>query len=246
MWSPGGAAQAIVSVAGEVASPTERHALPTDRRFIMAREVNNLKTQTRTEFGKGSARRARREGQVPAVLYGHHTEPRHLLLNALEFAAVLRAHGTNSLLTLDIEGEEQLALPKQIDVHPLTRIIEHTDLLVVRKGEKVVVEIALTLVGDSAPGTLVTQDANSIEIEADATELPEGFDVSVAGAAAGLQITAADIELPAGCTLVSDPEMLIVNILEAPSEADLEAGEDEGVAASIEQAQAADKASSAE
>jgi large subunit ribosomal protein L25 len=192
----------------------------------MARDVNNLKTQTRTEFGKGSARRARREGQVPAVLYGHHTEPRHLLLDALEFAAVLRRHGSNSLLTLDIEGEEQLALPKQIDVHPLTRVIEHTDLLVVRKGEKVVVEVPLTLVGEAAPGTLVTQDATVIEIEADATELPEGFDVSVEDAAAGLQITAADIELPAGTTLISDPEMLVVNVIEAPSEADLEAEEE--------------------
>ncbi|MFN7244580.1 MAG: 50S ribosomal protein L25/general stress protein Ctc, partial [Dietzia cercidiphylli] len=134
----------------------------------MAKEINNLKTTIRTEFGKGSARRARREGQVPAVLYGHHTEPRHLLLNTLEFAAVLRAHGTNSLLTLDIEGEEQLALPKQIDVHPLTRVIEHTDLLVVRKGEKVTVEVSVTVVGDAAPGTLVTQDASYVEIEADA------------------------------------------------------------------------------
>ena len=212
----------------------------------MAREINNLTTQIRSEFGKGSARRARREGLVPAVLYGHHTEPRHLLLNSLEFSAVLRAHGTNSLLTLDIEGEEQLARPKQIDVHPLTRVIEHTDLLVVRKGEKVVVEISLTLTGDSAPGTLITQDANYIEIEADATNLPEDFEISVEDAAAGVRITAADVTLPAGVTLVSDPEMLIVNVIEAPSEADLEAGEDEDVAGSIEEAQAADKAESAE
>ncbi|MBB1009469.1 50S ribosomal protein L25/general stress protein Ctc, partial [Dietzia sp. SLG510A3-3B2-2] len=145
----------------------------------MAKEINNLKTSTRTEFGKGSARRARREGKVPAVLYGHHTEPRHLLLDALEFAAVLRAHGTNSLLTLDIEGEEQLALPKQIDVHPLTRIIEHTDLLVVRKGEKVVVEVYVVLEGEAAPGTLVTTDADYIEIEVEATDIPEEFTLSV-------------------------------------------------------------------
>ena len=192
----------------------------------MAKEINNLKTIARTEFGKGSARRARREGQVPAVLYGHHTEPRHLLLNALEFAAVLRNHGTNSLLTLDIEGEEQLALPKQIDVHPLTRVIEHTDLLVVRKGEKVTVEVPLTLVGEAAPGTLVTQDATVVEIEADATLLPEGFDVSVEGVEAGVQITAADIKLPSGSTLISDPEMLIANIIEAPSASDLESEEE--------------------
>ncbi|MEH6819324.1 50S ribosomal protein L25/general stress protein Ctc [Dietzia psychralcaliphila] len=210
----------------------------------MAKEINNLKTVIRTEFGKGSARRARREGQVPAVLYGHHTEPRHLLLNSLEFAAVLRAHGTNSLLTLDIEGEEQLALPKQIDVHPLTRIIEHTDLLVVRKGEKVTVEVSVTVVGDASPGTLVTQDASYVEIEADATLLPEGLEVSVEDAEAGLQITAADIDLPAGSTLISDPETLIVNVIEAPSEADLEAEEEaapQGEAAE-DAAQAAEEA----
>ncbi|AVZ41233.1 MULTISPECIES: 50S ribosomal protein L25/general stress protein Ctc [unclassified Dietzia] len=193
----------------------------------MAKEINNLKTSIRTEFGKGSARRARRAGQVPAVLYGHHTEPRHLLLDTLEFAAVLRAHGTNSLLTLDIEGEEQLALPKQIDVHPLTRIIEHTDLLVVRKGEKVTVEIPVALTGDAAPGTLVTQDADVIEVEVDATEIPEGFEISVEDAEAGTQITASEITLPSGATLVSDPELLIVNIIEAPSESDLEAEEEE-------------------
>ena len=192
----------------------------------MAKEINNLKTITRTEFGKGSARRARREGQVPAVLYGHHTEPRHLLLNALEFAAVLRAHGTNSLLTLDVEGEEQLALPKQIDVHPLTRVIQHTDLLVVKRGEKVVVEVTVTVTGDAAPGTLVTTDADTIEVEADATNLPEDFEISVEDAVAGTQITAADITLPAGTTLISDPETLIVNIIEAPSESDLESEEE--------------------
>lgn len=192
----------------------------------MAKEINNLKTTLRSEFGKGAARRARREGQVPAVLYGHNTEPRHLLLDTLEFAAVLRAHGVNSLLTLDIEGEEQLALPKQIDVHPLTRVIEHTDLLVVRKGEKVTVEVYISVVGESAPGTLVTQDASYVEIEADATDLPEEVEVSVEDVEAGVQITAADIKLPSGSTLISDPETLIVNIIEAPSEADLESDEE--------------------
>ncbi|KAA0919226.1 50S ribosomal protein L25/general stress protein Ctc [Dietzia sp. ANT_WB102] len=191
----------------------------------MAKEINNLKTITRTEFGKGSARRARREGQVPAVLYGHHTEPRHLLLNALDFAAVLRNHGTNSLLTLEVDGKEQLALPKQIDVHPLTRVIEHTDLLVVKKGEKVVVEIAILVVGEAAPGTLVTTDADFIEIEVEATDIPEDFELSVAGVEAGTQFTAADITLPSGATLISDPETLLVNVIEAPTGDDL--GDDE-------------------
>ena len=190
-------------------------------------EQNKITAAVRSEFGKGSARRARREGQVPAVLYGHKTEPRHLLLGALDFAAILRYSGTNALLTLDIEGEEQLALPKQIDVHPLTRIIEHTDLLVVRKGEKVVVEIAIIFTGEAAPGTLVTTDADVIEIEVEATNIPEEFELSLQGVEAGTQFTAADIELPASASLVSDPEMLLVNVIEAPTEADLESDEEE-------------------
>ena len=190
-------------------------------------DKNALTAAVRTEFGKGSARRARREGQVPAVLYGHKTEPRHLLLGALEFAAILRYAGTNALLTLDIEGEEQLALPKQIDVHPLTRIIEHTDLLVVKKGEKVIVEIAVLVTGEAAPGTLVTSDADYIEVEVEATNIPEEFELSIAGVEAGTQFTAADVTLPAGAALISDPETLLVNFLEAPTEADLESDEEE-------------------
>ena len=144
-----------------------------------------------------------------------------------EFAAILRHSGTNALLTLDIDGEEQLALPKQIDVHPLTRIIEHTDLLVVRKGEKVTVEITVSVTGEAAPGTLVTNDADVIEVEVEATHIPEGFEVSIEGAEIGTQITAADVKLPAGATLVSDPETLLVNVIEAPTEADLESEEEE-------------------
>lgn len=187
---------------------------------------NKIAATVRTEFGKGASRRARRDFKVPAVLYGHNTEPRHLLLGSLEFAAILRRDGVNALLTLDIEGEEQLALPKQIDVHPLTRVIEHTDLLVVRKGEKVVVEIYVHVTGEAAPGTLVTNDADYVEIEVAATDIPEDFEVSVQGAEAGTQITAADIELPSGATLVSDPELLLVNVIEAPTGSDLESDEE--------------------
>lgn len=190
-------------------------------------ETNKLTAAVRTEFGKGASRRARRNWQVPAVLYGHHTEPRHLLLGSLELAAILRHSGTNSILTLDIEGEEQLALTRQIDVNPLTRVIEHTDLLVVKKGEKVVVEINVLVTGESEPGTLTTQDADYIEIEVDALNIPDEFEVSVHELEAGTQITAADIELPAGAELISDPETLIVNIIEAPTETDLGDEEEE-------------------
>ena len=185
--------------------------------------TNNLTASVRTETGKGASRRARREGRVPAVLYGHGTEPRHLELDGHDFAAVLRNAGTNALLTLDIDGEEQLALPKALDIHPIRRTITHADLIVVRRGEKVTVEVNVVVEGEAAPGTLVTQDANTIEIEADPTSIPQQFTVSVEGAEEGTQIPAGDIALPAGVSLVSDAEMLVVNVVEAPSEEELEA-----------------------
>ncbi|MBX7450042.1 50S ribosomal protein L25/general stress protein Ctc [Mycolicibacterium sp. 3033] len=185
--------------------------------------TNNLTASVRTETGKGASRRARREGRVPAVLYGHGTDPRHLELDGHDFAAVLRNAGTNALLTLDIDGEEQLALPKALDIHPIRRTITHADLIVVRRGEKVTVEVNVAVEGEAAPGTLVTQDANTIEIEADPTSIPQQFTVSVEGAEEGTQITAGDIALPAGVSLVSDAEMLVVNVVEAPSEEELEA-----------------------
>ncbi len=198
---------------------------------------NNLTAQVRTATGKGASRRARREGKVPAVLYGHGADPQHLELNARDFSAVLRNAGTNAVLTLDIGGTEQLALTKALEIHPIRRNIQHADLLVVRRGEKVTVEVNVVVEGDAVPGTLVTQDTNSIEIEADVQSIPENLTVSVEGVAAGTQITASDIELPQGVTLVSDPELLVVNIVVAPTEADLEAegGGEEGDAAAAEE-----------
>lgn len=184
--------------------------------------TNNLTASVRTETGKGASRRARREGRVPVVLYGHGTEPRHLELDGHDFAAVLRNAGTNALLTLDIEGTEQLALPKALDIHPIRRSIQHADLIVVRRGEKVTVEVNVVIEGDAAPGTLVTQDASTIEIQADPTSIPQQLTVSVEDAQVGTQISAGDIELPAGVSLVSEPDMLVVNIVEAPSEEELE------------------------
>ena len=189
----------------------------------MASKVNNLTAQVRTEFGKGAARRTRRDGLVPAVLYGHATDPQHLALDARAFAAVLRNDGTNAVLTLDIDGKSQLALTKSIVVHPIRRSIEHADLLVLKKGERVTVEVNIIVEGDAAPGTLVTTDSTAVEIEADALEIPENFVVSVEGAEIGTQITAADLDLPSDVTLISDGETLLVNVVEAPSEEDLEA-----------------------
>ncbi len=184
--------------------------------------TNSLTAAVRTETGKGASRRARREGRVPAVLYGHGTEPRHLELNGRAFAAVLRNAGTNAILTLDIEGTEQLALTKALEIHPIRRDIQHADLIVVRRGEKVTVEVHVILEGDASPGTLVTQDASTIEIEADAMSIPQQLTVSIEGAEEGTQITAADIELPSGVSLVSEPDTLVVNIVAAPSQEELE------------------------
>ena len=203
----------------------------------MARNApNNLNAQVRTATGKGASRRARREGKVPAVLYGHGSDPRHLELDARDFAAVLRHTGTNAVLTLDIEGTEQLALTRTLEIHPIRRNIQHADLLVVRRGEKVTVEVHIVVEGDAAPDTLVNQETNTIEIEADVQSIPEQFTVSVEGATAGTQITAAGVELPEGVTLVSDPELLVVNVIVAPTADDLEAegAGDEGEAATGE------------
>ncbi|BBY31631.1 50S ribosomal protein L25/general stress protein Ctc [Mycolicibacterium sediminis] len=188
-----------------------------------AHTPNNLVATVRTETGKGASRRARREGRVPAVLYGHGTDPQHLEIVARDFAAVLRNFGTNAVLTLDIEGTEALALPKQLEIHPIRRNIQHVDLIIVRRGERVTVEINVAVEGDAAPGTLVNQESNVIEIESDAMSIPENLVVSVEGVAAGTQITASMVELPDGVTLISDPELLVVNVIVAPTEEDLEA-----------------------
>lgn len=216
----------------------------------MATSKNQLNVKVRTETGKGASRRARREGWIPAVLYGHGTDPQHLALPGHDFAAVLRHSGTNAVLTLDIEGKEQLALTKALDIHPIRRSITHADLLVVRRGEKVTVEVTVEVVGDAAPGTLVTQEAGTILIEADALSIPQSLTVSVEDAEPGTQFTAGQIELPAGVNLIADPESLVVNVVVAPTEEELEtegAGEAaEGEAPAAAGAQGEGEASEAE
>jgi large subunit ribosomal protein L25 len=204
--------------------------------------ANKLAAAVRTETGKGASRRARRDGKVPAVLYGHGSDPQHLELDAHDFAAVLRHSGTNAVLTLDIAGKEQLALTKALDIHPIRRSIQHADLLVVRRGEKVTVEVNVVVEGEAVSGSLVTQDTNSIEIEADVQAIPDHLTVSIEGAEIGTQFTASSITLPSGVTLVSDPEMLVVNVVAAPTAEEMEgegAGE-EAAAAEGEEAEAAE------
>ncbi|MEV5834038.1 50S ribosomal protein L25/general stress protein Ctc [Nocardia sp. NPDC052112] len=188
-------------------------------------DANVLEAAVRTEFGKGAARRTRRAGNVPAVLYGHAADPQHLSLNAQAFAAILREHGTNAVLNLVIDGKKQLALTKSVVVHPIRRYIEHADLLIVKRGEKVTADVNVTLTGEAGPGTLVTQESTTLSIEADALNIPEAIEVSIEGAEAGTQITAGAIELPKGVTLAGDPEALIVNIIAAPA-AEAPAGEE--------------------
>jgi large subunit ribosomal protein L25 len=184
--------------------------------------VNQLTATVRTETGKGASRRARRDGKIPAVLYGHGADPQHLELPGHDFAAVLRHSGTNAVLTLDIAGKEQLALTRALDIHPIRRTIQHADLLVVRRGEKVVVEVTVVVEGEAGPDTLVTQERDTIEIEAEALSIPDHFTVSVEGAEPGTQFTAGQITLPAGVNLISDPEMLVVNVVNAPTAEELE------------------------
>ncbi|WP_174186777.1 50S ribosomal protein L25/general stress protein Ctc [Nocardia barduliensis] len=190
-------------------------------------DVNLLEAAVRTEFGKGAARRTRRAGNVPAVLYGHQSDPQHLSVNAQAFAAILREHGTNAVLNLVIDGKKQLALTKSVVVHPIRRYIEHADLLIIKRGEKVTADVNVTVTGDAAPGTLVTQEATTVSIEADAMKLPEAIEVSVEGVEAGTQITAGALELPAGVSLAADAETLIVNVIAAPAAEPTE-GEGEG------------------
>lgn len=197
---------------------------------------NNLTATVRSKTGKGASRQARREGKVPAVLYGHGTDPQHLELPAREFAAVLRNFGTNAVLTLDIDGNEALALPKQLEIHPIRRNIQHVDLIIVRRGEKVTVEVHVLVEGEAGPDTLVNQETSTIEIESDAMSIPEHLTVSIEGAEAGTQFTAAQVPLPDGCTLISDPELLVVNVVNAPTAEDLDSeggGEAEAAVAPV-------------
>ncbi|MDO3650274.1 50S ribosomal protein L25/general stress protein Ctc [Nocardia mangyaensis] len=180
-------------------------------------DVNLIEAAVRTEFGKGAARRTRRDGNVPAVLYGHHAEPQHLALNARAFAAILRENGTNAILNLVVDGKQQLAMTKSVVVHPIRRYIEHADLLIVQRGERVVTDVNVVITGDAASGTLITQETSVLSIEADALKLPETIEISVEGIEPGTQILAGTIDLPEGVTLAGDPDALIVNVIAAPS-----------------------------
>ncbi|KQY55583.1 MULTISPECIES: 50S ribosomal protein L25/general stress protein Ctc [unclassified Nocardioides] len=185
--------------------------------------AEKIKAETRTEFGKGAARRARRANQIPAVIYGHGNDPIHVTVPTHATTMALRHGGANALLELDIDGKTQLALTKAVQVDSVRRLIEHIDFVAVRKGEKVTVDVPVHLVGEAAKETLVMTENTTLQVEAEATHIPEYFEVSIEGLEAGTQILANAITLPSGSTLLSDDELLIVNIVEAPTTEEVEA-----------------------
>lgn len=186
-----------------------------------------LEAEPRSQFGKGAARKIRRDHKVPSVMYGHGSAPIHITLPAHD--AMMALKHANVLLTIVLEGKEQLALAKDVQRDPIKPVIDHVDLVIVKKGEKVTVDVPVHLEGDAAPDTIVTTDSTSLELEVEATHIPESIIVSVEGLAAGTQILAGQVELPQGATLVGDPEALVVNVTAMMSEEALEAdlsGED--------------------
>jgi large subunit ribosomal protein L25 len=182
-----------------------------------------IKAEPRTEFGKGAARRIRRDSKVPAVIYGHGNDPIHVTLPGHDTMLALKHGGANAVLNIEIDGKVQLALTKQVQADPIKGFLEHIDFVAVKKGEKVTVEVPVHLVGEAASETFVQLENNVVTLEAEATHIPENIEVSIEGAEAGTQITAAQLDLPRGSTLVSDSEQLIVNVTQAVSAEALEA-----------------------
>jgi len=226
---------------------------------------NKVQAELRENFGKGYARRLRAAGKIPAVIYGHGTEPKHVALPGHQVSLLIRR--ANALLELDVAGTPELALVKDVQKDPVHQIIEHIDLLVVKKGEKIQVDIPVSLIGEPVPGTIAAQDANTVLLEVEATHIPERIEVdvegesfagtiadldaktllleveathipesvvvSVEGLEEGSQIHAKDVELPKGSTLISDDDVLVVNV-HVPQKVDL--GEEAAEAAAAEAA----------
>ncbi|WP_244931701.1 50S ribosomal protein L25/general stress protein Ctc [Nocardioides sp. W7] len=204
-----------------------------------------ITAETRTEFGKGAARRIRRDNKIPAVIYGHGNDPIHLTLPGHATMMALKHLGANALLELDVDGGTQLALTKQVQVDPIRRVIEHIDFVAVVKGEKVTVQVPVHIIGEAGPDTLVVTDTTEIELEAEATHIPEFIEVSIAGLAAGTQIHASDLTLPSGSTLLLDADTLIVNITEQISAAALESELEEAEAEAGIEREESDEAAAA-
>jgi large subunit ribosomal protein L25 len=208
-----------------------------------------IKAESRTEFGKGAARRIRRADKVPAVIYGHGNDPIHVTLPGHDTMLAIKHGGANAVLNIEVDGKVQLALTKQIQADPIKGHLEHIDFVAVRKGEKVTVEVPVHLVGEAKSDALVVTEQNVVSIEAEATHIPENIEISIEGAEVGTQILASDLVLPSGSTLLLDPETLIVNITHAPTaeeveselaEAEAEAGIEHEAPAAEAEAEAAE------
>ncbi|MCG7459179.1 50S ribosomal protein L25/general stress protein Ctc [Corynebacterium tuberculostearicum] len=195
-----------------------------------------IKAEARTEFGKGVARRLRREWKVPGVIYGSHQEPVHFAVPLLDIQSLVRNNGVNAVLELEIDGEQYLTMVKHVDQNVLTFDIDHVDLLAIKRGEKVEVEVPVTLTGEPAPGTMHIQDADVLLVEADVLNIPEEIEVSIEGLEDGAVITAGDVTMPEDTTLVAEEDTVIVSIslpevdeeLEEAAEAAEEGGADAG------------------
>lgn len=195
-----------------------------------------IKAEARTEFGKGVARRLRREWKVPGVIYGSHQEPVHFAVPLLDIQSLVRNNGVNAVLELEIDGEQYLTMVKHVDQNVLTFDIDHVDLLAIKRGEKVEVEVPVTLTGESAAGTMHIQDADVLLVEADVLNIPEEIEVSIEGLEDGAVITAGDVTMPEDTTLVAEEDTVIVSIslpevdeeLEEAAEAAEEGGADAG------------------
>ncbi|MCX3286930.1 50S ribosomal protein L25/general stress protein Ctc [Streptomyces sp. NEAU-H22] len=186
-----------------------------------------ISAATRTEFGKGAARRIRREDKVPGVLYGHGSDPLHLTLPGHDLLMALRT--PNVLIALDIDGKTELAIPKSVQRDPLKGFLEHVDLLLVKRGERVNVDVYVHTEGELAPGAFLLEHVlNALPVEAEATHIPESVTVSIEGLAAGDSILAKDITLPKGTTLAVEEDTVVLQVLAAQAEEAPEGEEAEG------------------
>jgi large subunit ribosomal protein L25 len=183
---------------------------------------SHIQAEPRTEFGKGAARRIRRDAKVPAVLYGHGTDPQHITLPGHDTMLALKHGGSNALLTITVEGKEQLALPKQIQRDPIKGFLEHLDLIIVRRGEKVTVDIPVHLTGEPDADALIVTETSVISVEAEATHIPEYVEVSIEGLKVGDQVLAKDLSVPSGSKVLADDDLLIVNVTHAPTAEEVE------------------------
>jgi large subunit ribosomal protein L25 len=196
-----------------------------------------ISAELRNTFGKGAARQLRRDGKIPAVLYGHHEEQIHLALPEHELFLALKT--PNVLLNLDLGDRRQLALPKAVQKNPVRRTLEHVDLILVRRGEKVTVEVPLVMVGDIAAGGLLEHTLNSLAVQAEATHIPTSIELNIEGLEIGAQILAKDVTLPRGVELSTDPEHVVVHALPAPTAEQLAGDTGEAPAGAGEEAAAA-------